>query len=928
MSVPQYNRSEKRANFSDLTGGYDSRHTPLVVEAESKSKLKAVTAQNVDFFRTGAVQKRLGKTQQGDDVTGGSSTFASQTAADNTATAIYVSGSSQKIAQKITAGSTATITQLTFKIGVYNLTTSGYSVNSIAEIWSDSSGTPGSIITNGQSSTIPLTVVGTTLALGDLTNYTYNFPTPPSVSSGSVYWLVISVASSSTGQVLRAGDKDGATANVKSSSSGGSTWGGGQNKDLYYVAYKANSASAITGIYDYRHGYDQTREQLVTANGNLYKRDKSGGAFVSTWTSIANTLDVGQDNLSSFATLKDYAFCTDGADSPGVVWDGASTGAMRHGYRLSYPYTGYCNNSNNGISITSIAGSVITLDASQPANGLYVGKIIYLTGSANIDPQTATVKSFTTTGTVGGATYYVTQIVIEEQGIQTDHTKVRWNGATLSVNTSSGTRNINTSGSNTCFSFLLVTALKSGGYRTAEFSVDVATGAAASIRFENVAAAISTNGTQFAFDIGDRATAVFMSDPFNPGNSTSTTSGVAPTINYYKVSASTSYIENGLNPLINGTTNFYIYDEVVTTNSTLLDEYGYPQEYFTAQIDAPKALYLCVFQGYLVAAGDPSNRNRFWTSQADAPQIYSAAGGSYGSFYDLDANDGDVITGIAAWNTSLYIFKRHSVYYAEFTGLADAPFSIRRLQGALGALSGWSVKALDWGVVFLSERGPAFVSGTAVALLPGADAIQNLFDPNDSSRFNLGVMQYSTAGHNSTKQQVWWGVASTNATNRDQILVYDYANRAFSINTDSSNYLTEVGDAYGFQKVWSGNYNGEVFEQESGTTDDGTNIPFLWESPWITFTGGSDKKHIDRIWVRGDVQSSATTLSVDIYKDFSTTSSRTLTFDMTDSRFKAGMQVPVNLEAKAFKVRFSNTTAVPLKIDSFELDYQLRGMRV
>ena len=51
----------------------------------------------------------------------------------------------------------------------------------------------------------------------------------------------------------------------------------------------------------------------------------------------------------------------------------------------------------------------------NPANGLYVGKIIYLTGSANIDPQTATVKSFTTTGTVGGATYYVTQIVIEEQ---------------------------------------------------------------------------------------------------------------------------------------------------------------------------------------------------------------------------------------------------------------------------------------------------------------------------------------------------------------------------------------------------------------------------------------------------------------------------------------------------------------------------------
>ena len=908
MSVPQYNRSEKRANFSDLTGGYDSRHTPLVVEAESKSKLKAVTAQNVDFFRTGAVQKRLGKTQQGDGLT--ISTYSSQTTANSNGS-FSPSTANAAIAGSFVAPSSSSVGSVVLKLSNPALCLANVAITT------DSAGSPNPAFI-GQAS--PQSVNNT------LSDITFTFSTPIALTSGNTYWIVIQCGSSAGWTIATYGAKAGATVKTTPDYTSG-PWASA-SKDLYYKLYAATVSPAVTGIFDYRHGYDQTREQLVTFNGNLYKRDKSGGAFVSTWTSIANTLDVGQDNLSSFATLKDYAFCTDGADSPGVVWDGASTGAMRHGYRLSYPYTGYCNNSNNGISITSIAGSVITLDASQPANGLYVGKIIYLTGSANIDPQTATVKSFTTTGTVGGATYYVTQIVIEEQGIQTDHTKVRWNGATLSVNTSSGTRNINTSGSNTCFSFLLVTALKSGGYRTAEFSVDVATGAAASIRFENVAAAISTNGTQFAFDIGDRATAVFMSDPFNPGNSTSTTSGVAPTINYYKVSASTSYIENGLNPLINGTTNFYIYDEVVTTNSTLLDEYGYPTEYFTAQIDAPKALYLCVFQGYLVAAGDPSNRNRFWTSQADAPQIYSAAGGSYGSYYDLDTNDGDVITGLAAWNTSLYIFKRHSVYYAEYTGLADAPFSIRRLQGALGALSGWAVKALDWGVVFLSERGPAFVSGTAVALLPGADAIQNLFDPNDSSRFNLGVMQYSTAGHNSTKQQVWWGVASTNATNRDQILVYDYANRAFSINTDSSNYLTEVGDAYGFQKVWSGNYNGEVFEQESGTTDDGTNIPFLWESPWLTFTGGSDKKHIDRIWVRGDVQSSATTLSVDIYKDFSTTSSRTLTFDMTDSRFKAGMQVPVNLEAKAFKVRFSNTTDVPLKIDSFELDYQLRGMRV
>jgi hypothetical protein len=924
LSVPQYNRTEKRANFQDLTGGFDSRHSPLVVEAESKSKLKAVTAQNVDFFKQGAIQKRLGKTKQGDDVTGGSSTWASQAVADDTQSSGYSSGGAQKIAQKITAGSSATISQITFKCGIYNVGLGGYSVNSSAEIWSDSAGTPGAVITNGQSSIISQSVSNTLLNLADLTDTTFTFPTPPSVTNGTVYWIVVSAAASSTTQTLRAAAASGATPNVKSSPTNGVTWGAGVNKDLFYTVYKVNTASVITGIYDYRHGYNQTREQLATANGNLYKRDKSGSSFISTWTSLASTLRVGQDYLTSFATLKDYAFATSSGDAPCVVWDGAATGAMRHGYRLSPPYVG----NYSTVNISSISGTTITLAANQAASGLYVGKTLWLVGSANISPQEVTIQKFVTTGTAGSATYYVTSIVVEDQEIQTDHTTARWNGATLAANTGGGGA-INTTGALTCFSLLAVTALKSGGYRTSEFSIDLAIATANQrIQFSNVAMDALAAGAQFAFDIPTRATTWFMSDPFNPGNSTTTTTGVSPTITYRKISAAAAFISTGLNPNLNSVTAFDVLDEVPTTNSTLLDEFGFPTQYFTAQIDAPKHKYLTVFQGFLVGAGDPSHPNRFWTSQVDAPQVWSGAGGSYGSYFDLDTNDGDVITGMAAWNTSLYIFKRHSVYYAEYTGLADQPFSIRKLQGSLGALSGWAVKGLDWGVVFLSERGPAFVSGTSLALLPGADAIQNLFDPNDSARFNLSVMQYSTCGHNATKQQVWWGVATTNATNRDQILVYDYSNRSFSLNTDSSNVLTEVGDANGFQSVWSGDYNGAIFQQESGSTDNGVNIPFVWESAWLTFTGGSDKKHLDRIWVRGDVQTSATTLTVDVYKDFSTTSSRTVTFDMTDSRFKAGFQMPLNLEAKAFKVRLSNTSAVALKVDSFEMDYQLRGMRV
>jgi len=902
MAVKTYSKSNGKLNFRDLTGGLDTRHSPLVIESDSKKKLKASSLNNVDFFKDGAVQKRFGKTQQGD-------TFTATAAVEQAGAGVTTSFASpyEEIAYKFTPGST-------FTLKTVNAILSSDPLGPlVAKIYSHDAGPdePDAEIVSSADAT---PAAGATPASISLTF------TPTALTSGTTYWLAFRVVPGN--RLYYSGANTGTT----------KLWNGvawsATTTAPYFQILSVEASLGITGIFDYRHGYAQTREQLVTVNGNLYKRNKSGSAFINTWTSLANTLEVGQDKITSFAAFKDYAFVTDGTDAPAVVWDGVSTGAMRHGYRLSPPYTGYSNAANAGATIGSISGTNITLAANQGASGLYVGKTVWLTGSANINPQPVTVKSFITTGTKGSATYYVTSISIEEQEIQLDHTAVKWNGATVAVNTSSGTRNINTTGELTCFSVLLVTSLKSGGYRSSEFSIDVATGTAANIQFSNIAAAATTNGTEFAFDISDLATTVFMSQPFNPGNSTTTTTGVAPSISYHKVSASTSFISGGINPIPTAATAFDLLDEVPTTNDSLLDEYGLPTNYFTAQIDAPKSVYMALFQGFLCVAGDPSTPNRLYTSQADAPQVWSGAGESYGSFFDLDTADGDVIKGVASHNTSLYVFKQRGIYYGEFTGIAAAPFTFRRLQTSLGALSGWSVKQLDWGVVFLSERGPAYVSGTQVGLLPGAEDIQNLFDPNDSAAFNLDVMKFSTAGHNPTKQQVWWGVASANATNRDQVLVYDYGNRAFWLNTDSANYFTEVGDSAGFFGIWSGNYNGEVFQQESGATDDGVNIPFTYQSAWVTFSGGSDYKSLDRIWVRGDVQSSASTLTVEIFKDFSATASRTVTFDMTDARFKAGIQVPLNLQAKAFAVRFSNTSAVPLKIDSFQLDYQSRGDRV
>lgn|SRR3972149_1871919 len=87
--------------------------------------------------------------------------------------------------EAIYAGSfNATANRTPIKISMYMSKTGSPTGNVWLEIWSDSGGNPGSIITNGQSANVDVSTLS-----GDWKDFT--FSTFPSLTNGSQYWLVM-----------------------------------------------------------------------------------------------------------------------------------------------------------------------------------------------------------------------------------------------------------------------------------------------------------------------------------------------------------------------------------------------------------------------------------------------------------------------------------------------------------------------------------------------------------------------------------------------------------------------------------------------------------------------------------------------------------------------------------------------------------------
>lgn len=458
------------------------------------------------------------------------------------------------------------------------------------------------------------------------------------------------------------------------------------------------------------------------------------------------------------------------------------------------------------------------------------------------------------------------------------------------------------------YQIMLVTTMTSGGFRASAVQTVTTTAATDKIACTGVIVS-GTNGSDFGFDIGTTATQVWMT---LAGGST-----------FYLLATGSVSVGN---PLPNGTTSFNITAPPAGTENTLVLQYTQPQGYFTNQVATPKGKYLEVFQNMLAMAGDPSNPSRVWFSSLGQPQIWSTYGGILGNYLDFNVNDGESITGIKQWNGNLYVFKRHSVFIVQYTGVANSPFAQKRLASNFGTLSHWCVQDIGSnGLIFLSERGPVVCLGTYVIPVPSTADILDRFQVTLPSSYNTAVMYASTSAVNISKNQIWWSVSTNGQSLRNKTLVFDYEKQIFWENDVVSNVYANVLDTNLLQQVWSSDYNGYVFIQDSGADDNGTSINWNWSTPDMQLGDPFWFKQLLAVYVAGTVQTSGT-LFCDIYAENQSTILQTISFDMTKADFKSGQRQAVNQTARMFRFNFRNSQLdVPVELDSIGLDWVQRN---
>lgn len=463
-----------------------------------------------------------------------------------------------------------------------------------------------------------------------------------------------------------------------------------------------------------------------------------------------------------------------------------------------------------------------------------------------------------------------------------------------------------------------LTLLTSGGYRTTELKSITLTGNQYRIDLSAITNG-ATGATDFGFDVTTLNTTWFCTLP----------NGAV----YYKIPVAYISGAGGTNPPTNAT-NFAILpmtDAQLIAGGTIDFNIQIPQAAFTLQVNTPKFKFMEVFANCVVGAGDPDNPSRVWISWQGGPGIWSSYQGVYGLYIDVDPENGQIITGLKVSDGRLYIGKNASLYFIDYTGDNNAPFSNpRKVHGQEGVQSHWTMQIIPQGLWFVSSGGPAICYGTYSNLDPAFQGLLNLFDAGDPSRFNVTTMAFSTSANYEDRNQIWTTIASSStATLRDKFLVYDYEMGQYWICEDQpSNIVTMIGDANGNLRLFSASYYGKITRKniESDTSpylNDGGVSFFLFEVPNLSFGDLAGWKEGGYLEVGGK----GSAFYIDFYREDSDTIYCTSVISPTvTTGYSLYVQIPFSFKSMRIRLR-TVAAAGSVQIDWLRFEFTDQGVR-
>lgn len=276
-----------------------SRSTPLELNDYSKG-MNSYVSDDVfknEFFRLAQDARidTLGEyqTRQGFDFHSAAAgetldqSITSTTGADSKAFSTAV-----RLAEKFTAGATQRLSKLELNLVNANSATGTI----LVELWTNDTGAPGTLISRSS-------IAGSELG-GTAAYEVARFPDAPSITSGTVYWIVCYVQATGSGSYGWASTTSATTALASTDS--GVTW----DATAYSLNFKQYYATS-GGVKGFHRAYksDGTAVTLFAHGTVLYSVDNSTGAL----TSVKTGLDSSATNYR-FVTVNDVVYYVNGYD--------------------------------------------------------------------------------------------------------------------------------------------------------------------------------------------------------------------------------------------------------------------------------------------------------------------------------------------------------------------------------------------------------------------------------------------------------------------------------------------------------------------------------------------------------------------------------------------------------------------------------------
>lgn len=360
----------------------------------------------------------------------------------------------------------------------------------------------------------------------------------------------------------------------------------------------------------------------------------------------------------------------------------------------------------------------------------------------------------------------------------------------------------------------------------------------------------------------------------------------------------------------------------------------------TSTISAAKT---CTTYGlYLVLANTTESSTAF-PSRIRWSDVNNTEAFPANNFIDVEPNDGDKIVALLTFDDSVYVFKKRSIHRLLITGLDGAEaFVVRPVARNIGAWAKMSVKVIpNLGITFLAQDTVYVLNDDGLS--PIGDSIQRSLETVSRLMWANAVAEVYPA-----KYQYWLAMSEGGTVN-NVIFVYDYIQKAWTVYRGMNvGMLAQAEDSNGNNILLSGDYAGNHYKQDTGTSDMPANVTTAISAYYTTadvHLGSPEITKNFKYLYLFTLVDATTTVTIDAFYDYDATAiaytsdlslgQNGAVYDVAiydqdiypNQQYKVS-RIELNRSARAIKLKFSNSSADALVgVIGWVLVYNLEDYR-